>query len=106
MFHKHLEINHQPQTLENNMSNFKAGDKVYYPLRSTEVLTIRKSNAPVYPILVTKHDFTFTIDGKLLSTDTAPCLIPATPENHELLEKLYDVEFEKPPSNEITELPE
>lgn len=79
------------------MNKFKAGDKVYYPQLSAEVLTIHKSNSSVYPIHVTEHDFNFTIEGKYLSGDTAPCLIPATPENHKLLEQLYGVEFEAPP---------
>ena len=76
------------------MSNLKAGDKVYYPAKSNKVLTIRESYSPKYPIKVGGE--IFTCDGKFVGDEEAlPLIYHATPENRELLEQLYGVEFEK-----------
>ena len=109
MFHKHLEINHQPQTLENTMSKkFKVGDEVYYPMHSTSILRVGRNktgyNPNIYPLGITvgsNHE-SLTNDGKIRNADKQPALFHATPENHKALEQLYGVEFEKPP---ITEIP-
>ena len=79
------------------MREFKTGDKVYYPFRSTKVLTIHERNSPDYPMLVSEHTSSFTIDGKSYIEDILPSIFHATPENHTLLEQLYGVEFEAPP---------
>ena len=77
------------------IKEFKAGDKVYYPPRSTKVLTVYERNSPKYPIMVGGQ--VFTCDGTFLGDEELPCLIHATPENHALLEQLFGVEFEAPP---------
>lgn len=81
------------------MNKFKDGDKVYIPMLSTKVLVV-PTNAPwgksPYPIDI--FSTTFTIDGKIREEDKLPMIFPATEENHALLEKLYGVKFEKPPT--------
>lgn len=81
------------------MNKFKDGDKVYIPMLSTKVLVVT-INAPwrkdPYPIDI--FSTTFTIDGKIREEDKLPMIFPATEENHALLEKLYGVKFEKPPT--------
>lgn len=81
------------------MNEFKDGDKVYIPMISTKVLEV-SIHAPCrkspYPIDI--FSTTFTIDGKLREDDKLPMIFLATEENHALLEKLYGVEFEKPPA--------
>lgn len=91
---------------------FKLGDKVYYPMHSTSILRVGRNktgyNPNIYPLGITvgsNHE-SLTNDGKIRNADKQPALFHATPENHKALEQLYGVEFEKPPSNEITELPE
>lgn len=80
---------------------FKAGDKVYYPIKSTKVLTIRENDdSAEYPILVnfgSRYTYTFTIDGKSYDEHVLPSIFHATPENKAKLEDLHGVEFEKPP---------
>ncbi len=95
------------------MREFKAGDLVYCPNHSTKVLKVAKNNSDynldIYPLMVTVCDYvyTFTDSGKHSRTAKQPTLFHATPENHELLEKLYGVEFEKSPrevlGNEIVQ---
>lgn len=92
---------------------FKVGDKVYYPEISTKVLELTKdpcdSEFNRYPLRVTvgASVYNFTTDGKHSLTAALPILSPANEETHELLEKLYGVEFEKPPrkalGNEIVQ---
>lgn len=80
------------------MREFKAGDKVYCPTFGPKVYTAASGfdgSDPHYPITVSGD--TFSVEGKLYARDLVGRLIHATPENHELLEKLYGVEFEKPP---------
>ncbi|SIS08107.1 hypothetical protein SAMN02745664_1244 [Moraxella cuniculi DSM 21768] len=79
------------------MREFKAGDKVYFPKKSNKVLLLEKNEIvyKVYPFEVC--DTVFTVDGKYNTRDALPLIFHATEENHELLEKLYGVEFEAPP---------
>ena len=82
------------------MSKFKAGDKVYYPPKSTKVLTVYELDDSVYPILVdlgSRHTHTFTIDGKFYTDDALSSIFHATPEMKAKLEDLHGVEFEAPP---------
>ena len=55
------------------IKEFKAGDKVYYPPKSTKVLTICENDDPEYPILADSASrytyYTFTIDGKAYDKD-------------------------------------
>lgn len=92
---------------------FKIGDLVYYPEISTKVLELTKdpcdSEFNRYPLRVTVDNsvYNFTTDGKHSLTAELPILFHATPENHELLETLYGVEFEslsvKPTNKEIVQ---
>lgn len=82
------------------MSKFKAGDLVYYPQMGCGIFTLQAVRKSImYPIKICRDDFAefLTEDGKLYDHDQAAMIFHATPENHELLEKLYGVEFEKPP---------
>lgn len=81
------------------MKKFKDGDKVYIPMLSTKVLVVTINatwRRSPYPIDI--FNTTYTIDGKIREKDKLPMIFPATKENHALLEKLYGVEFEKPPT--------
>ena len=95
---------------------FKAGDKVYYPHFGTNILTLVQ-NARSSSLLAFEQPnklISITKDGKIWDAQgMVSGIVHATPENHELLEQLYGVEFEKPsvePINprtgiEIAELP-
>lgn len=86
------------------MREFKVGDKVYCPSRSTAVLAVVKNNSDIdysrdnYPLMVTIGDnsFHFNNDGRCGITECLPVVFRATPENNNLLNKLYGIEFEKP----------
>lgn len=78
---------------------FKADDQVYFPSRSTRVLTLDNSNDYLYPISTLMGNL--TEDGKIVDDDKLPSIYHATPETHELLEKLHGVKFEKPPTTEL-----
>ena len=84
------------------MNKVKIGDKVYFPPKSTKVLTIcRNSCSSEYPIVVLvdseRHPWSLTTDGKVYVDDALPSLFHATPEMKAKLEDLYGVEFEVPP---------
>lgn len=74
---------------------FKAGDKVYYPARSSSVLTVVEENiGGCYPLRVMGE--TFTKDGRHLDEDLRPSLFHATEENHKKLQDFYGERFEEP----------
>ena len=84
------------------MNKFKIGDKVYFPPKSTKVLTIHAHyDSSEYPILTSvdseRHPWSLTIDGKAYVDDALPSLFHATPEMKAKLEDFYGVEFEAPP---------
>ena len=83
------------------MSNFKAGDKVYYPKRSRNVLTVCEEGLRLYSIHLQDHlqyrIGGFTRDGKTLIDDETPSIFHATPEMKAKLEDFYGIEFEAPP---------
>ena len=81
---------------------FKVGDKVYFPPKSTKVLTICSTScSSEYPILALvdseRHPWSLTTDGKVYADDVLPSLFHATPEMKAKLEDFYGVEFEAPP---------
>lgn len=81
------------------MSEFKVGDKVYFPYYGTDIFEVKSNefneNLEKYPLMIGSK--TFTIHGKMFDQSCLQDIFHATPENNELLEKLYGVEFEKPP---------
>ena len=84
------------------MNKFKAGDKVYFPPKSTKVLTIcSNSYSSEYPILALvdseRHPCTLTTDGKVYVDDALPSLFHATPENQAKFEDFYGIPFEPAP---------
>ena len=86
------------------MSEFKAGDKVYYPSNCGIVFTVEDSKNVFYPLMVDQT--CIKESGLLQSGDRGAIVFHATKENHELLSKLYpEIEFELPPltSNEIVQ---
>ena len=83
------------------IKEFKAGDKVYYPHFDTSVLTLVESarsssflafEQPNKLIIITKNGKVWDEQGMVSG------IVHATPETHELLEQLYGIEFEKPPT--------
>lgn len=78
---------------------FKAGDKVYCPSEQVQIYTLRANDCGIYPLIIKCDSFikSFTLYGHRYSGDPMPSILHATPENHELLCKLYGVEFEAPP---------
>lgn len=81
------------------MSEFKVNDKVYFPCYGTGIFKVEANsyneNLDKYPLMIGAR--TFTVHGKNYENRLLQDIFHATPENHELLEKLYGVEFEKPP---------
>lgn len=82
---------------------FKVGDKVYCPELSNEICHIT-SGYDLFPgmtMAVGKINaqgiMTIYANGKMDRGSFAPSVFRVTPENHELLCKLYGVEFEAPP---------
>lgn len=91
------------------MNKFKVGDKVYCPYYGTDVFEVQANewneDLDKYPLSVGAKSY--TVEGMVFTNSQLQSLFHATPENHELLEKLYGAEFEKPPvkptSKEIIE---
>lgn len=81
------------------MSEFKVGDKVYVPYYGTGIFIVSTNSynedLDIYPLMIGAQKF--TVHGKNYDYGPLQEIFHATPENHELLEKLYGVEFEKPP---------
>lgn len=78
---------------------FKAGDKVYCPSEQVQIYTLKAGDCRTYPLVI-EGDYSiksFTLYGQRYSGDPMPSILHATPENHEMLCKLYGVEFEAPP---------
>lgn len=80
------------------MKEFKVLDKVYYPMHDTKVHIVeqRDDDGDLYPLRVC--GVVFSTSGTTLFSKTTPLIFHANEENHALLEKLYGVEFEKPPT--------
>lgn len=86
------------------MSEFKVGDKVYLPALGAAVYQVKENGVfdPMfYPLKAVDSSndavVVFAKNGRTRVGDGFPGVFHATPTNHELLEKLYGVEFEKPP---------
>lgn len=80
---------------------FQPGNKVYCPFVSTDILTITVSHShPIYPIEINFNSKTklFTSEGKYLEDNRVSCIFHATPENKAMLDALYGIEFETPPT--------
>ncbi len=81
------------------MKEFKVGDKVYCPYYGTDVFEVQPNtydeDLDKYPLRVCAE--TFTVHGKSSDRNYLQGIFHATSENQELLEKLYGLEFEKPP---------
>ena len=88
---------------------FKAGDKVYYPNKQAQIYTLKERGSINYPLAIgdsinyplviesISSEPTFTPCGRIYMDDQLPSIFHATPENHELLCRLYGTEFEPPP---------
>lgn len=79
-------------------TTFKAGDKVYYPNRGTEIYKLEESNSLDFPLEI-KNSSAWTIfrsNGRANSASNMVQLFHATEDNCYLLSKLYGIEFEKP----------
>lgn len=73
------------------MSNFKAGDKVYYPRGSNKILTTKENHCYDYPLIVRTEigNITLTFGGKQFNYDPNPSVFPATQEWYEKLVQIY-----------------
>ena len=82
------------------MAVFKAGDLVYFPTETTKILRLRgviDDDTLDLEIDIRGGVAFLSYSGKMSSLDLNPVIFHATPENHELLRKLYGTEFEAPP---------
>ena len=82
------------------MSNFKAGDKVYYLGAKPQIYILEDDiDNAMYPLAIEDTLFraTFTRMGLSYITDSLPSIFHATEENRRKLSELYGVEFETPP---------
>ena len=80
---------------------FKAGDKVYCPEISNEVHAINKSGykSIPYEVKASQGNHIYVDEyGRYGVESFTPTIFHATPENHELLCKLYGMEFEATPT--------
>lgn len=77
---------------------FKAGDRVYFPRKSTKIYTLKEHTSPDYPVKIEclGSMTSFTKDGKEFEFDGLPSIFHATRENYETLGELYNVQFEYP----------
>lgn len=82
-------------------AKFKAGDKVYCPTLGNDIYTLKNAhadpNSPNNFILTTSKGGLFENSGRMFA-DRLPRLFHANKKNHTLLEKLYGVAFEAPPT--------
>lgn len=81
------------------MSKFKQGDRVYCPQFGTGVYTVYPDaycNSPLVVRTPTGSFLGIDEDGKHNEHDVLPSVFHVTPENKELLDRLYNVEFEQP----------
>lgn len=78
---------------------FKVGDKVYCPKLSLKMLEVIKNEYDEPDLSVTFNNDYVDFDecGKEVVWNKVEVVFHATPENHEMLCKLYGVEFEAPP---------
>ena len=78
---------------------FKVGDKVYFPYYGTGVFELQANgfdeDLGKYPLAIGGK--TFTVHGKNFDHDALQGIFRADENNHLMLERLYGVEFEKPP---------
>lgn len=80
---------------------FKVGDKVYFPVKGTEIYTLKQSKNKTYPLIIEFVDndsTTFTKNGIYYTDNKNTSIFHATKENQELLSKLYGIQFEEPNS--------
>ncbi|MRN38580.1 hypothetical protein CRG49_002105 [Neisseria sp. N95_16] len=79
------------------MNKFKVGDKVYSVSKGRCIYTL-ESNYPnrLYPLRIS-NVAAFTEEGRIVDhISYLPDLLPATPENYELLTKLFGDVWEQP----------
>ena len=85
----------------NKLNEFKAGDLVYCPTVSTNILRVyqfQEDTTHLYIIRDLDGDAkaAITQHGQLYNAHHAPSVFHATPENKEKLESLYGKQFEVP----------
>ena len=77
---------------------FEGGDLVYVPAISNKVYKLVKDTSDNYPLAIFdghgNRVNTFTIGGKIVTTDLVQGVFLATPENKACLDKLYGLDFE------------
>lgn len=79
------------------MSEFKVGDRVYCPLYSERIFTLENHGVGQWFLVFKKRPSIAINRHGIAYGSSHACVFHATPENYELLSKLYpNVEFEKP----------
>lgn len=88
------------------MAIFNDGDKVYFPIHSSRILTVERiEERRDYPLSVqinSEQGYSFTVDGKFHKNHVLPSIFHATKENQQLLGQLYGIAFQevpKPPTS-------
>lgn len=83
------------------MNEFKVGDTVYCPSKTNRIHKLLDWDDSHYTLGIRDNSFlmSFTQHGVAGIYSDMPSIFHATPENHELLTKLYGVEFEVPPKH-------
>lgn len=87
-----------------NNQLFKEGDRVYYPLMSDKILTVKRHGKDNICIDVEpRGSMMFNINGKRTGIHMTESLFHATQINYELLTNLYPhIQFEEPIPTSVT----
>lgn len=87
-----------------NNQLFKEGDRVYYPLMSDKILTVKRHGKDNICIDVEpRGSMLFNINGKRTGIHMTESLFHATQINYELLTNLYPhIQFEEPIPTSVT----
>jgi hypothetical protein len=71
---------------------FKAGDKVYCPLKGTGIYRVMRGDEPYHPLYLADLSYRFTVEG-VAKESGLPQFFHATQENQKMLEQLYGFVF-------------
>lgn len=87
-----------------NKQTFKAGDKVYYPLMSDKILTVKRHGKnTIYVDIELFGPIVLGPNGKRADIHVTESLFHATQLNYELLTNLYPhIQFEEPIPTSVT----
>ena len=79
--------------------DLKLNDKVYYPSKTNDILSVGHTSDDDYPIKLNKYPTTFLPNGLEFTLDENPSIFPVTIEWYNILKNVYpDL---KPPTTSI-----